>query len=88
MPGLVGDQYRALAFLTGRPDGRTEWTMLVHGFSVAWLTDLIRAGLVIAKNRAKGMQDVRHDGDAEDHRERAIRSFWSLRKTQMRDPLA
>jgi hypothetical protein len=52
---FAGDEYRrALTFLKGRPHGRTETMMVAHGFSVASLKDLIRAGLVTAKTESAG----------------------------------
>jgi hypothetical protein len=54
MPRLTDDQYRALAFLTGKPNGRSEWPMLAHGFSLASLTDLIRTGLATTKTESRG----------------------------------
>ena len=54
MPRLTEDQYRALVFLTGKPNGRSEWTMLAHGFPLASLTDLIRTRLVTTKTEPRG----------------------------------
>jgi hypothetical protein len=54
MPRFAGDQYRALAFLKGRRDGHTEAMTVAHGFPLASLKDLIRAGLVTAKTESAG----------------------------------
>ena len=54
MSRFAGDQYRALTFLKGRRDGRTEAMMVAHGFSLASLKDLIRAGLVTTKTESAG----------------------------------
>jgi hypothetical protein len=59
MPRFGVEQYRALAFLERRPDGRTEERMVAHRFSFASLRDLIRAGLVTAKTESAGRNVVR-----------------------------
>ena len=51
---FTGDQYRALAFVKRRPAGCTETMMILHGFSLASLTDLIRTGLVTATTERAG----------------------------------
>jgi hypothetical protein len=54
MPRFTIDQHRLLAFLKGRPTGRTEAMTVAHGFSLASLTDLLRAGLVTATTERAG----------------------------------
>jgi hypothetical protein len=60
------DRRRALELLASCPDGCTETIMLVHGFTVGQLDELIRAGLataqtesVVARSRALEVARVR-----------------------------
>ena len=42
------DRRRALELLAGSRDGLTEATMIAHGFSIAQMVELVRAGLATA----------------------------------------
>jgi hypothetical protein len=42
------DRRRALELLAASPDGCTEAIMLAHGFTVAQMVELVRAGLASA----------------------------------------
>ena len=44
-PRLTSDRPRALELLAASRDGCTETVMLAHGFTVAQMVDLVRAGL-------------------------------------------
>jgi hypothetical protein len=46
MPGLTTARRRALKVLAGALEGCTEATMMAHGFSLQFLADLVRDGLV------------------------------------------
>ena len=60
------ERRRALELLAASPDGCSEAIMLAHGFSVDFLTDLIRTGMattrterVVAGGRAMEVARVR-----------------------------
>ena len=46
------DRRRALELIASCPDGCTETIMLVHGFTVGQLDELIRAGLATAQTES------------------------------------
>jgi hypothetical protein len=46
--GAKPDRRRALELLASCPDGCTEAIMLAHGFTVAQMVELVRAGLASA----------------------------------------
>jgi hypothetical protein len=48
--GPKPDRRRALELLAGSRDGCTEAIMLAHGFTVAQMVELVRAGLATANS--------------------------------------
>jgi hypothetical protein len=68
------DRRRALELLAASSDGCTEAIMLAHGFTVAQMVELVRAGLASANRRAWSRDSrkmevatVGHRGGAADH---------------------
>jgi hypothetical protein len=68
------DRRRALELLAASRDGCTETVMLAHGFTVAQMVDLVRAGLATAtaervvagrrRTHDRGRADADHGGKA------------------------